>query len=198
MSSHPLPTYQSPRVRLARMSAAAMVAMGFTLVATQVGSLAAPPAPTPPPITLPYANSYLTTGNVATGAVDLPGAAANGVATGTIHMGGSPANPDGSPADILAAWLYWETIVTDPNQISGRFRGEDLTILKTNSLPLTGPFASCWGAGGQNLTFTMYQMRADVRRLLRLQRDANGRPTGKRLVNDSDLAAHIDPETGQP
>ena len=107
-------------------------------------------------------------------------------------------NPDGSPADILAAWLYWETIVVSPDQLSGKFRGADLEILKTNKQDLTGPFASCWGAQGPNPTFSMYQMRADVRRLLPLQYDVHNKPTGKRLVNDSDLAANIDPATGAP
>ena len=68
------------------MTAAALIAVGFVAVATQVGSLAAPPPPPPAPIALPYANSYLTTGNYATAAVDLPGGGAvNGSATGTIH-----------------------------------------------------------------------------------------------------------------
>ena len=110
-----------------------------------------------------------------------------------------PANLDGSPADILAAWLYWETIVSDPSQLAGaQFRGHDLTVVQTNKLSLTGPFASCWGSQGPNPTFTMYQMRADVRRFLPLQYDANHRSTGKRLVNDEDLTSNNDPTTGQP
>ena len=39
-------------------------------------------------------------------------------------------------------------------------------------------------------------MRADVLRLLPLQMDENGKPTGRRLVNDADLAANrLDPHT---
>jgi len=38
----------------------------------------------------------------------------DGYVSGTIPISGIPANADGSPADILAAWVYWETIVNDP------------------------------------------------------------------------------------
>src|SRR4029453_5418106 len=84
--------------------------------------------------------------------------------------------------------LYWETIVEFPSQLAGvQFRDtpidvNDVTIVKKNSLTLTGPFASCWASNGQQPTFTMYQMEADVRRLLPLQL-ANGVSTGKRLAN---------------
>src|SRR5215216_2616980 len=92
-----------------RMATAALLALGCVVVVAQVVGHAVPP---PTPVTLPYANSYLTTGNYVTGAVDFPGGAGvNGMATGTITMDPIPPNQDGSPADIIAAWLYWETIV---------------------------------------------------------------------------------------
>ena len=57
---------------------------------------------------LPYAKSFLMTGNYAVGGVDLdPRTALNGFITGTIHIGDLPAN-----ADIVSAFLFWETIAT--------------------------------------------------------------------------------------
>ena len=90
------------------------------------------------PIVLPYANSYLTTGNYVSGAVDFPGnAGVNGMATGTIHIAqadGSaliPSNSDGSPADILAAWVYWETIVNDASSSwNHTFPGNSISVIR--------------------------------------------------------------------
>ena len=173
-----------------RMAVAVLLASGFLVASLQIDGRAQS-APTAP-ITLPFSDSYLITGNYVTGAMDLPGGAGqNGFATGTIHMTGAseiPANDDGSPADILGAWLYWEVIVSDASQVAGaKFRGADITDVRASALPLTGPYASCWGPGGSTPSFIMYQMRADVRRLLPLQYDADGNSTGKRLVNDKDL-----------
>ena len=53
----------------------------------------------------PYSTGFLVTGNYVVGGVDVQGQSANGFSTGTIHISGVPAN-----ADILAAYLYWETI----------------------------------------------------------------------------------------
>src|SRR5262249_59020065 len=127
-----------------RVATAAMLATAVAAAATEIVARAQAPAP----VSLPYANSYLTTGNYVTGTVDLPGTGTvNGFSNGTIHMSRVPTNDDGSPAEILGAWLYWETIVTDPSQIAGaKFRGLALDVVKASSLALTGPFASCWGA----------------------------------------------------
>lgn len=55
-------------------------------------------------------------------------------------------------------------------------------------MPLTGNTAACWASGGgKNAQYTASMFRADVLHLLPPQRDANGTPTGKRLVNDDDL-----------
>ena len=133
---------------------------------------------------LPFSNGYLVTGGYVEGFVDLQQqSGGGGFVSGTINISGVPPQ-----ADILAAWLYWETIVQDTSQLEGvQFRTNninvnDVTIVKKNSLTLTGPFASCWASNGQQPVFTMYQMKADVRRLLPLQL-ANGVSTGKRLAN---------------
>ena len=75
-----------------------------------------------------YAKSYTVTGDYAVGGVDLlPDSMSSGFLTGTIPMSGVPAN-----ADILAAFLYWETISTNPAQVDrravsrpARLRGQD-------------------------------------------------------------------------
>ena len=172
-----------------RMAAAFLLALGFVVVLAQIGGHAQPA-----PITLPYANSYLTTGNYVTGAVDLPGTGTvNGLATGTIHMSGVPAN-----ADILGAWLYWETIVTDPSQLAGaKFRGLDLKVVKAAARDTDRTFRIVLGRGRRRATFTMYQMRADVRRLLPL-RPMPATSRRESLVGDTDLLATTTTNTGQP
>src|SRR5215470_15244126 len=115
---------------------------------------------------LPYAKGFLLTGNYVASGIDLTEQAnpidANGFSTGTIHINGVPAD-----ADIVAAYLYWETITltADRSQAAGAtFRGEtillnDLAGVKKSSQPLTGSSASCWSSGVP-LTLTMF--RADV------------------------------------
>src|SRR5436190_5185152 len=128
--------------------------------------------------TLPYAGGYLVTGNYTIAGVDVTGASvASGFATGTITLSGVPEN-----ADILAAFLYWETITTTASEAAGvQFRAASLDITNTavvrqSSVPLGGSTASCWSSGGSTLTMTMF--RADVLPLFAVQAT-----TGKRLVN---------------
>src|SRR5687767_3669210 len=137
---------------------------------------------------LPFTQSYSITGNYVVGGVDLaPQSQANGFVTGTINMTGVPAN-----ADILAAYLYWETIWTQPEQAEGaRFRGSAVNAVAASSHQLTGATAPCLSSGGgAGGTYTMTMYRADVLRLLPLQLDEQGNPTGKRLVNNTDLQAN--------
>ena len=134
---------------------------------------------------LPLSQSYSVTGNYVVGGVDLAGKSqSKGFVTGTIQMSGVPAN-----ADILAAYLYWETIWTDSAQTNGaKFRGSPLNAVISSSRALTGATAPCLSSGGGGgATYTMTMNRADVLRLLPLQLDEQGNPTGKRLVNSADL-----------
>jgi hypothetical protein len=134
---------------------------------------------------LPFSKSYLVTGNYVVGGVDLvPQTGTHGFITGTIPMSGVPAN-----AEVIAAFLYWETISTQISQVDGaQFRGSPITVVKASSTPLGPATAACWSAGGGlGAAYTMTMFRADVLRLLPEQVDANGTPTGKRLVNDTDL-----------
>src|SRR5215510_10381691 len=60
------------------------------------------------PNSLPFSKQFLIPGNYVVGSVDLlPASQGNGFITGNIPVSGVPAN-----ADILAAYLYWETIST--------------------------------------------------------------------------------------
>src|SRR5512145_1650599 len=59
---------------------------------------------------LPFATSYTVTGDYVVGGVDLlPQLAVNGFVEGDIPIAGVPAN-----ADIVAAYLLWETIYSGP------------------------------------------------------------------------------------
>jgi hypothetical protein len=129
---------------------------------------------------LKYFTSFTVTGDYVVAGVDLlPQSQANGFVTGTIQVTGIPAN-----ADIIAAYLYWETIWADPAQLDGaRFRGQPVSAVMSSAVSLIGPYSPCWSNGGVKLSM----MRADVRRLLPPQLDAQGQPTGRRVVNHADL-----------
>ena len=135
---------------------------------------------------LPYSLSYTITGNYVVGSVDFePVSNQLEFQTATLHMAGASAIPAG--AEIVAAWLYWETIWGDPDEVGGaKFRGQDIELVRGADQVLTGALAPCWSGGGDTLTM----LRADVLDLLPLEIDAaNGNPTGRRLVNDVDLLA---------
>src|SRR5262245_24746697 len=173
---------------------ALLVAVGLATVLVQA---AAPNQDTAGIVSLPLANGYLVTGNYVVGSVDLPHQGTpDGFLTGTVHMSGVPAE-----AEILSAFLYWETIATSPAQLEGvKFRGhpihmDDIRVVKKSSASLTGSTASCFSSGGgSGATYTMYMMRADVRRLLPLEVGANDWSTRKRLVNDADLENFVLPD----
>src|SRR6185437_13021402 len=102
----------------------------FTLAVllTQTVGLAASAAPPVDTDPLAYSKGYLLTGNYAVGSVDVTSASASkGFVTGTIPMSRAvPAN-----ADILAAFLYWETVSADASQVRGvTFRGQPLIAVK--------------------------------------------------------------------
>ena len=136
---------------------------------------------------MPFFTSYTVTGDYNITSVDLPPQKApNGTVTTTLQVSGVPEN-----ADIIAAFLYWETIWSGPagnvellkDQV--RFRGEPVSGIKSSTRSLVGPFSPCWSNGGDTLTM----FRADVRRLLppQLQPGEPLKPTGKRVVNHAEL-----------
>jgi hypothetical protein len=178
-------TRRAPWAGLSRRLAALASVIVPLLLFAQSGGRAAPL-----PISLDYSNGFLVTGNYVVGTIDLPQqSGGNGFLTGTINMTGASAVPAG--AEILSAFLYWETITSeDPSQrqlqLNGvKFRGLGVDAVNIAYSSLTGATASCWSSGGgSGSAYTMNEMRADVRRLLPV--DA----TGRRLVNDADLQAN--------
>jgi Big-like domain-containing protein len=197
------------------MKIAALVAVTVAAILGQTVGRAASGNPPPPvalcgdlpnpPCDTSHVKELLVTGNYVVGGVDLqPQSGGGGFLTGTINMTGTAAVPhyaDGSPAEILSAHLYWETITSDDSQLNGvMFRGMPVTHFReTGAQQLTGSVAACYSSGGGSMaTYTMRKLVADVRRYLPIQLDAYGRSTGRRLVNDSDITANLDAATGLP
>jgi hypothetical protein len=144
---------------------------------------------------LRYSRGFLVTGNYTVGSVDLHEDTnppdGDGLSTGTIQISGVPGE-----ADIVAAYLYWETITptADPSQARARFRGQELALndivaVKKAPKGLADNTATCWSSG---TPLTMTEFRADVLRLLPIRRDKDNKPTAKRLVNHADLIAHAE------
>ena len=141
---------------------------------------------------LDFRRGFLITGNYVAGGVDLTENAhpiVDGFSTGTIPISGVPAE-----ADIVAAYLFWETITlqSDLSQAAGvQFRGTTLDINDVNTVTRvtenSGATTPCWGSG---VPLARHIFRADVLRLLPVRHDKNNKPTIKRLVNDDDLIAH--------
>src|SRR5207237_8976394 len=109
-----------------------------------------------------YSTGFLVNGDYAVGSVDIT-SASGFLATATIPMSGVPAD-----ADILSAFVYWETIApsfTTPAQIANyvQFRGKPITSVRVKSAakPLSGSTGACFSAGGR-LPLTMPMFRADV------------------------------------
>ncbi|HET9362739.1 MAG TPA: hypothetical protein VFO58_23475, partial [Vicinamibacterales bacterium] len=139
---------------------------------------------------LPFSLSYTVTGDYAVATVDLLPEPDNqdgdpGYQTGTINVGTSSTRLVPQNAEILAAFLYWETLAHDAESLDAQFRGLPISLVRVNQQQLTGTFAPCWSESGN----TLFMMRADVLMLLPLQLDENGFPTGRRLVNNMDLTA---------
>lgn len=164
-------------------NAATLLAIGALSILMQSGGQAV--------ATLPYSRSFLVTGDYAVGGVDLREAAhpiVNGFSTAPIPMAGVPAN-----ADIIAAYLFWETVTTGGDawltEATGvRFRGFPLDVANPLSVVRTeqpSAGARCFGSG----SLSMHMFMADVLRFLPVKVDSAGKPTGKRLVNDADLQA---------
>src|SRR5687767_990633 len=134
-----------------------------------------------------FFKNYFVTGDYVAGHVDLlPQQAIAGRAFGDIPMSGVPAD-----ADILAAFLYWETVTTGvPDAISAKFRDDEIGsfAVKVGQSPLNPSTAPCWAkqSGGNSIVTTW---RVDVLRSLPLGTNPNAPNFRKRLVNDADLAA---------
>jgi hypothetical protein len=127
---------------------------------------------------LSFKNNWFLTGDYTVGGIGLRGAGVNGVATGTINIAGVPAN-----ADIIAAYVYWETLGNGQN---GTFLPQGASQTSNIAGTALGTVASpCWPT---ITTITVY--RADV--LQYFPRDNNGR----QLVNGGHRLTL--PDSGNP
>jgi hypothetical protein len=128
--------------------------------------------------TLPYARGFLITGDYVVGAMN------TATGAGTIELSGVPAD-----ADIVAAYLYWETIhdiETLPNPAAEvTFRGQHLSpgAVHASSRTLHDITAPCWGAESSVPTARLSWFRTDVLHMLEKRYDADGRWTGKYHAN---------------
>ena len=169
-------------------AARSLLMVAFVMLIAQTSGKAAPGD------ALSYAKGFSGTIDYVVGTVDLTPQAnpidQYGFSTGTLSIAGVPHD-----ADIVGAYLYWETITldADPAQAAGvKFRDHeillnDVVAVKKSSQALQGSSASCWSSG---VPLRMTLFRADVLPILPARVDSDGRPTGKRIVNDADLAAH--------
>jgi hypothetical protein len=149
---------------------------------------------------LKFFKNYFVTGDYVVAGVGIRGTGGNAApavlaptnivyATGTIQMSGVPPG-----ADIVAAYLYWETIApvgSDPTVLqAGTFQGSKI-LGKPIQPTGAGAPPACYGSGGGNgqggvnHAQSLFVYRADVLRYLPFQTDANGAPIGQRQVNRS-------------
>jgi hypothetical protein len=150
---------------------------------------------------LPYSRGYLVTGNFMTFSEDFTLTkypATNGLSTGTIQVAGVPENADAGASDIVAAYLYWETVhpfnpeSTDPTVLNAsnpalgvKFDNQPIAFstIRAATRPLVGNGAVCWGAAGNKSGYAVTMLRANVLDLLPKRLDAEGNWTGKYKVN---------------
>jgi uncharacterized membrane protein YgcG len=127
---------------------------------------------------LALSNNYFVTGDYVVGGVGLRGLGVNGVATGTINVpdkNSVPATGVPAGADIVAAYLYWETVEKSQSASAGQqgsFNGYAITGTQLGNPNAPTSWSSGGCSGSSNGTATMRMYRADVRPYLPL--DANG------------------------
>jgi hypothetical protein len=136
---------------------------------------------------LKFFQNYFVTGDYAVGGIGLRGKGINGIARAAIPFTGVPED-----ADVLAAFVYFQLVVTNqtmrPLQ-NARFRGqpiEDVAEL-LNPQGTTPCWSSGGGTGSSNGAHQLLSYRLDALRFLERELDADGKPTGRRLVNDEEL-----------
>src|SRR5688572_33035992 len=182
-----------PRPNLVRMCVALIA------VVAAIGGYSRLPVEAQSTSALPFARSFLLTGNYAVVGVDLLPQAADCAtfspacyAKGNITVDVCPqSNPQPGScitagADVVAAFMYWEAISLDPAAMPpAKFLGQTVTNAKRSDVTLPSE-ASCLSAGGA-LKLSMFS--ADVLRFFPLQTS-----TGRRLVTGTHQVAL--PEVG--
>lgn len=173
---------------LSRRPMRATVALGLLLfiVLAQPGL----PQTTPP---LKFGENFFVTGDYVVGGVGLRGLGdSTGFATGTINIPDAnsvPATGVPAGADVVAAYLYWQTVESDQTISAGEngfFRGYPI-----EGVPLGNPNApTSWSSGGcsgsSQGSKTMQVYRADVLSLLPVDSFGNVQPNNSYQVRLAD------------
>src|SRR5262249_52174050 len=124
---------------------------------------------------LSFFKNYFVTGDYVVGGVGLRGLGdATGFATGTISIpdqNSVPAAGVPAGADIVGAFLYWQTVEKSQTTHAGQdgfFNGYAITgkMLGNDTAPVSWSGGGC--AGSSNGTTTLRSYRADVRRFLKV------------------------------
>src|SRR5215813_6343911 len=122
---------------------------------------------------LSFFKNYFVTGDYVAGGVGLRGLGdATGFATGTISIPDQNSVPAGgvpTGADIVAAFLYWQTVEKSQSMFAGQkgfFNGYAITgnVLGNPNAPVSWSSGGC--AGSSQGTTTLRTYRADVRPFL--------------------------------
>ncbi|OFW33376.1 MAG: hypothetical protein A3G76_00935 [Acidobacteria bacterium RIFCSPLOWO2_12_FULL_65_11] len=164
--------------------AAALLSLGLVLLFAQPGGH----AQTGDGNALTFFKNYFVTGDYVVGGVGLRGLGVNGIATGTITIGGVPAD-----ANILAAFLYWQEVSKDSlgpdsGAVGATFNGNALFAADGPLAKVLDPAgtAPCWSSGGgtgssggQHKTYTY---RADVLGLFDVDQDGKLRVNGAHQI----------------
>jgi hypothetical protein len=160
------------RVLSARPLVKATVALGLLLL---FGFLPTGLAQTPAP-PLNFFKNYFVTGDYVVGGVGLRGLGdATGFATGTINLPDTANYPNAksvpSGADIVAAFLYWQTVEKAQSASAGQngfFNGHAIAgrVLGNPNAPTSWSAGGCSGSSQGTTTLRTY--RADVRPFLNM------------------------------
>jgi len=155
---------------------------------------------------LTFSNNYFVTGDYVVGGVGLRGLGVNGYATGTITI------PDGTygnsiykgmnysagasvpaGADIVAAFLYWQTVESSQTSFAGQtgfFRGYPITgvSLGNPNAPVSWSSGGCSGASNGSKTMRTY--RADVTGYMPVDGNGNIQPNNSYQVSLADSGSN--------
>ena len=175
-------------LRRRRLTGAALFAIA--LLMTQSGGQAAPPAVDGP---LTYSRGFQITGDFI--------AAGIRTASGNIQLSSTQLTEIPRDADIVGAFLYWETIHSALNTTfisQATFRGQPLSPqgLRQSFFDLQGNTANCWGAATSITQPRVTMSRADVLHLLPKRLDTNDQWTGKYVLSGSFPVTFPDGGTG--
>ncbi len=175
--------------RRRRRVSGTLLALAVLVLFAQIGGHAAPPLPVESD-PLRYSRGFLVTGDYVTAGIR--------TASGTIQVN----NLVPAGADVVGAFLYWETVhsASNPNPASGAtFRGQQIPPQELQAHPqslINTNTATCWGSASSFADPVVTMFRADVLHLLPKQLDTEDRWTGKYLANGGHFVTFPDGGTG--